>query len=40
MLIQDVALHDVKDGVWCAMSATTITGFLFHTINIQRYVKF
>lgn len=40
MLIHDVPLHDVKDGVWCAMGATTITGLLFHTINIQRYVKF
>jgi hypothetical protein len=38
MLIHDMPLHDVKIGVWCAMSATTITGPLFHTINIHRYV--
>jgi hypothetical protein len=29
MIINEVALHDVKLGVWCATSATYITGTIF-----------
>jgi len=29
MCIHEVPLHDVKAGVWCATSATMITGTFF-----------
>ena len=40
MLIQEVPLHGVQVGVWCAMSATRIIGPIFfsETLNSHRYV--
>jgi hypothetical protein len=39
--IHEVPLHDVKIGVWCAISAHRITGpeYLQETINSERYVR-
>jgi hypothetical protein len=39
--IHEVPLHDVKIGVWCAISAHRIIGSVFcqYTINSERYVR-
>jgi hypothetical protein len=39
--IHEVPLHDVKIGVWCAISAHRIIGPVFfqETINSERYVR-
>jgi hypothetical protein len=39
--VYEVPLHDVKLGVWCAISARRITGLvIFHeAINSERYVR-
>jgi hypothetical protein len=32
--------YDIKTGVWCAVSAATVSGHIFlDTINAQRYIR-
>jgi hypothetical protein len=37
MLIHEVPLRDVKVGVWCAMSATSVIGLIFESINSRQF---
>ena len=39
MLIYEIPFRDIKVGVWCAMSATGVTGPVFsETVQLCRYI--
>jgi len=39
MIIQQVAVHDVKFGVWCAVSAAGITKTFFFLMKPQPHTE-